>query len=174
MKMLKTILFLLVTVLALNLKAQDPTVSEKLTEVNDKVNGLLERVATDKADLQKLTKIKVSSYIPVGATLGSANYQNKFAGSYLYLIKNLGKRNQLAFRYDYYDPNTDITGSHVTIKQYVATTSFAKKASSKSELATTTLGFAFHHYFDDNIRISLNYDVVENEKVGQTTGVGNI
>jgi len=113
-------------------------------------------------------------YAPAGTTLGSANYQNNFAGSYLYLIKNLGKRNQVAFRYDYYDPNTDIKGTDVTIKQYAATTAFVKKASSKSDLATTTFGFAFHHYFDDNIRITLNYDVVQNEKVGQTAGVGNI
>jgi hypothetical protein len=25
---------------------------------------------------------------------------------------------------------------------------------------------ALHHYFDDNLRISLNYDIVKNEKVG--------
>lgn len=106
--------------------------------------------------------------------LSVVNYQNNFSGSYLYLIKNLGKRNQVAFRYDYYDPNTDIKGSDVTIKKYAATGTYAKKASSKSDLATTTFGFAFHHYFDDNIRITLNYDIVQNEKVGQTAGVGNI
>jgi Phosphate-selective porin O and P len=418
MKMLKTILFVLVTVLALNLKAQEPTVSEKLTEVNDKVNGLLERVATDEADLQKLAKIKVSGYIqaqyqnfetptllaksqnyfslrrvrvkftyeaadgikfvlqpdfapgnlslkdayavvndrwtkswslwagkfnrpnyeveysssqreilerslvirtlypgeraigakleynpqstpihmqvailngadgiavnnaagtnlnaadnidydnskdimarvtynlplgsfggldfgahgyfgslksmttltynsnytsstpsyvgekigknwlggefqlfadvlgglsvkgeyisgknasigyaPAGAVLGSANFVNNFAGSYLYVIKNLGKRNQLAFRYDYYDPNTDIKGEDVTIKKYDATSAWVKKASSKSDLATTTYGIAFHHYLDDNVRITFNYDIVQNEKVGQTGGISNI
>ncbi len=418
MKMLKTILFVLVTVLALNLKAQEPTVSEKLTEVNDKVNGLLERVATDEADLQKLAKIKVSGYIqaqyqnfetptllaksqnyfslrrvrvkftyeaadgikfvlqpdfapgnfvlkdayavvndrwtkswslwagkfnrpnyeveysssqreilerslvvrtlypgeraigakleynpqstpihmqvailngadgitvnnaagtnlnaadnidydnskdvmarvtynlplgsfggldfgahgyfgslksmttltyksdytsstpsyvgekigknwlggefqlfadvlgglsvkgeyisgknasigyaPAGAVLGSANFVNNFAGSYLYVIKNLGKRNQLAFRYDYYDPNTDIKGADVTIKQYDATSAWVKKASSKSDLATTTYGIAFHHYLDDNVRITFNYDIVQNEKVGRTSGISNI
>ncbi len=418
MKMLKTILFVLVTVLALNLKAQEPTVSEKLTEVNDKVNGLLERVATDEADLQKLAKIKVSGYIqaqyqnfetptllaksqnyfslrrvrvkftyeaadgikfvlqpdfapgnfvlkdayavvndrwtkswslwagkfnrpnyeveysssqreilerslvvrtlypgeraigakleynpqstpihmqvailngadgitvnnaagtnlnaadnidydnskdvmarvtynlplgsfggldfgahgyfgslksmttltynsdytsstpsyvgekigknwlggefqlfadvlgglsvkgeyisgknasigyaPAGAVLGSANFVNNFAGSYLYVIKNLGKRNQLAFRYDYYDPNTDIKGADVTIKKYDATSAWVKKASSKSDLATTTYGIAFHHYLDDNVRITFNYDIVQNEKVGRTDGISNI
>ncbi len=113
--------------------------------------------------------------------LGVANYQNKFAGYYLYLIKNLGKKNQFAFRYDYYDPNTDITGTDVTVKQYAATTSIAAKKSGKGDLATTTLGFAFHHYFDDNIRITLCYEVVQNEKVGTagkvvdnyTTAAGN-
>jgi len=108
-------------------------------------------------------------YAPTTAIpLGVANYQNKFAGYYLYLIKNLGKKNQFAFRYDYYDPNTDITGKDVSINGYAATAATAKKTSGKSDLATTTLGFAFHHYFDDNLRITLAYEVVQNEKVGTT------
>jgi len=98
--------------------------------------------------------------------LGVANFQNKFAGYYLYLIKNLGKKNQFAFRYDYYDPNTDISGKDVSINGYAATATTAKKTSGKSDLATTTLGFALHHYFDDNLRISLAYEIVQNEKVG--------
>ena len=105
--------------------------------------------------------------------LGVANFQNNFAGYYLYLIKNLGKKNQFAFRYDYYDPNTDINGKDVTIKGYAATANLAKKMSSKSDLATSTFGFAFHHYFDDNIRITACYEIVQNEKVGTTAGVSN-
>ena len=101
-----------------------------------------------------------------GSTLGAANYQNKFAGYYIYLIKNLGKKNQFAFRYDYYDPNTDISGKDVTVSGYAAAGTYAKKTSGKSDLATSTYGFALHHYWDDNIRISLAYDIVQNEKVG--------
>lgn len=100
--------------------------------------------------------------------LGVANYQNNFAGYYLYFIKNLGKKNQFAFRYDYYDPNTDISGKDVSVKGYAATATAAKKFSGKSDLATSTFGFALHHYFDDNIRITFCYEVVNNEKVGTT------
>jgi len=113
-------------------------------------------------------------FAQTATVLESANFQNNFAGYYLYLIKNLGKKNQFAFRYDYYDPNTDIAGKDVTIKGYAATATTAKKFSSKSDLATTTLGFAFHHYFDDNIRITFSYEIVQNEKVGTSaTGVSN-
>ncbi|MCK9411953.1 MAG: OprO/OprP family phosphate-selective porin [Prolixibacteraceae bacterium] len=105
-------------------------------------------------------------FVPPGTTLGAANFQNKFAGYYLYLIKNLGKKNQFALRYDYYDPNTDIKGKDVSISGYAATATLAKKMSGKSDLATSTVGLAYHHYFDDNIRISLAYDIVQNEKVG--------
>ncbi len=101
-----------------------------------------------------------------GSTVGAANYQNNFSGYYLYLIKNLGKKNQFAFRYDYYDPNTNITGKDVSVSGYSATGTLAKKTSSKSDLATSTFGLALHHYWDDNIRISLAYDIVNNEKAG--------
>jgi hypothetical protein len=99
---------------------------------------------------------------------GVANFQNKFAGYYLYFIKNLGKKNQFAFRYDYYDPNTDITGKDVTVAKYTSTDALTLKnrVSGKSDLATSTFGFALQHYFDDNLRVSLNYEIVQNEKVG--------
>ena len=38
--------------------------------------------------------------------------------------------------------------------------------SGKGDLATSTFGFAFHHYWDDNIRITFCYEIVNNEKVG--------
>ena len=99
---------------------------------------------------------------------GVANFQNNFAGYYLYFIKNLGKKNQFAFRYDYYDPNTDISGKDVAVAKFSPTdaTVLKSKTSGKSDLATTTFGLALHHYFDDNLRISLAYDIVQNEKVG--------
>ena len=99
---------------------------------------------------------------------GVANFQNKFAGYYLYLIKNLGKKNQLAFRYDYYDPNTDITGKDVKVKGFTSSdpTTLSSKMSGKGDLATSTYGFALHHYFDDNLRITFAYEIVQNEKVG--------
>jgi hypothetical protein len=109
-------------------------------------------------------------FVKSGTTPGVANFQNNFAGYYLYLIKNLGKKNQFAFRYDYYDPNTDIKGKEVGIKGYTATSATAKKMSGKADLATSTYGFALHHYFDDNLRITLAYEIVQNEKAG-TSGL---
>jgi hypothetical protein len=107
------------------------------------------------------------------ATPGVANFQNNFSGYYVYLIKNLGKKNQFALRYDYYDPNTDISGKEVSIAKYTSSdvTTLKSRVSGKSDLATGTLSLALHHYFDDNLRISLNYDIVKNEKVGTANAV---
>src|SRR5450759_4118380 len=63
MRKLNSILFFFVLMIAFNANAQEPVVAEKLSTIDDKVNGLLERLATDEADLSKLTKIKVSGYM---------------------------------------------------------------------------------------------------------------
>jgi hypothetical protein len=109
------------------------------------------------------------------AILGSPNTQNNFAGYYLYLIKNLGKKNQFAFRYDYYDPNTDITGKEVGILKYTPAdpTTMRSVSTGVKDLATSTFDFAIHHYFDDNLRITLDYAIVQNEKVGTPGKVVN-
>ena len=33
-----------------------------------------------------------------------------FSGYYIYLIKNIGPKNQVVAKYDYYDPNTKLSG----------------------------------------------------------------
>jgi hypothetical protein len=105
------------------------------------------------------------------------NFQNNFAGYYVYLIKNIGVKNQFAFRYDYYDPNTDIKGSDIKILNFGSNNEnkIGALKSSKIDLAYTTFTFAWHYYFDDNIRITLAYAIVQNEKAGKNaTGVGNL
>ncbi len=105
------------------------------------------------------------------------NFQNNFAGYYVYFIKNIGKKNQFAFRYDYYDPNTDIKGADVKVLKYAGdnTNKIGKLTSSKADLAYSTFTFAWHFYFDDNIRVTLAYAIVQNEKVGtNAAGVGNL
>lgn len=70
----------------------------------------------------------------------------EFTGHYAYLIKNVGKRNQLIARYDYYDPNTNLSGD---------------KAGKEIFYKTFTL--AWQYYLNDNIRFSLNYEIPKNE-----------
>ncbi len=96
-----------------------------------------------------------------------ANFQNNFSGYYAYLIKNIGKKNQFAFRLDYYDPNTDISGSDIGVKKFAGVAGkVASRTSGVSDIAYTTYNFAWHYYFNDNVRISLMYSIVQNEKVG--------
>ena len=79
--------------------------------------------------------------------LADPNKERAFSGFYIYLIKNVGPRFQLVGRYDYYDPNTKTSGS----------------ASSATELYYKTWTIATQYYLNDNVRISLQYEVPKNE-----------
>jgi phosphate-selective porin len=69
-----------------------------------------------------------------------------FSGYYIYLIKNIGPKHQFVAKYDYYDPNTKLSGDEA-----------------KNELFYKTLTLVWQFYLNDNIRLSLNYEMPENE-----------
>jgi len=69
-----------------------------------------------------------------------------FSGYYIYMIKNIGAKNQLVARYDYYDPNRKLSGDDAM-----------------SELAYGTWTLAWQYYLNDFIRISLQYVMPRNE-----------
>ncbi len=69
-----------------------------------------------------------------------------FSDYYIYLIKNIGSKNQFVAKYDYYHPNTKLSGD-----------------AAKNELFYKTLTLAWQYYLNDNIRISLNYEMPWNE-----------
>jgi phosphate-selective porin len=84
------------------------------------------------------------------------NKVRDFAGYYIYLIKNIGPKNQLVARYDYYDPNTKTSGDK----------------SDKTELFYSTWTAAWQYYLNDNIRLSLQYEMPKNET--NTTNPGDL
>jgi len=131
----------------------------------------------------------------------SPNFLTKFNGYYVYLIKNIGKKNQFAIRYDYYDPNAEIKGTDAGVLKYTdpsngtvttststestsgsqvlinktitnTTTAFSSK-SGKADLSYGTLALAWQYYFDDNIRITLQYEMPMNEKALEGKVVDN-
>jgi phosphate-selective porin len=74
--------------------------------------------------------------------LGSANKLNNFSGYYLYFIKNIGPKNQLVARYDFYDPNTKLSGG-----------------AAGTAVSCKTLTLSWQHYLNDFIRITINYEM---------------
>jgi phosphate-selective porin len=69
-----------------------------------------------------------------------------FKGYYIYLIKNVGAKNQLVLKYDYYDPNTSLSGD-----------------AAKADVSWKTYTIAWQYYLNDNIRISLQYEMPDYE-----------
>lgn len=76
----------------------------------------------------------------------SPNLYNNFSGYYVYFIKNIGAKNQFVARYDSYDPNTKLSGDAAANNIYY-----------------NTWDIAWQHYLNDNIRISLQYEIPKNE-----------
>jgi len=118
--------------------------------------------------------------------------ERNFMGYYVYLIKNIGKRNQFAIRYDYYDPNTKIKSDSIGYSHYSTSTSkttdkitystgtsvigtnnqtVAKVSNSLTsmnslnDIAFGTWTFAWTYYFSENIKIQLSYSIPVNQKV---------
>jgi hypothetical protein len=127
--------------------------------------------------------------------------EKNFSGYYIYLIKNIGKRNQIAIRYDYYDPNTKVKSDQIGIAAWdagikpvttdkftyagtdpvIATNAQTKTVvnnslkSGTADIKYQTITLAYTYFFDDNIKIMVGYEIPLNKKVGvNSKGVGNV
>ena len=83
-------------------------------------------------------------------------YLRNFNGWYINYIQNLGLKNQFIVKYDVYTPNTDITTNDIG-----ATGSNLTAA----DIKYSTLGLGWIYHWDTNVKFTLYYDWVTNEKV---------
>ena len=126
-----------------------------------------------------------------------------FNGYYVYLIKNIGKRNQVAVRYDYYNPNTKLAADQIGIANWNAktpdkvdaakltyagsapviatgtqskTVTTNKLTSGVNDIAYGTWTFSYSYFFSDNIKFMIAYEMPMNKKVGvdSKTNLGNV
>ncbi len=99
----------------------------------------------------------VSGVNPTVSTTALKTDPNKtrnFRGYYIYFVKNIGLKNQLVAKYDYYDPSSKLSGD-----------------AAKSDIFYKTLTLAWQYYLNDNIRITLQYEMSQNEKNGSVKNV---
>jgi hypothetical protein len=92
------------------------------------------------------TASTIASTTTMAQKKADPNKLKNFSGYYFYFIKNIGPKNQFVAKYDFYDPNTKLSGD-----------------AAKNELFYKTLTLAWQYYLNDNIRLSLNYEMPENE-----------
>jgi phosphate-selective porin len=81
-----------------------------------------------------------------GDSKSNPNKTKQFSGYYAYLIKNIGPKNQLVGRYDYFDPNAKLSGDQAG-----------------KDIYYKTLAIAWQFYLNDNIRLSAQYAMPKNE-----------
>lgn len=108
------------------------------------------------------TATSTSSETPNTVPLATnALYVRNFDGAFIYFLQNIvNKRHQIAVKYDWYDPNTDVEGNQIGV---------AGTKLSKADIKYTTLGVGYINYFDPNVKLVLWYDMVTNENT-QLTG----
>jgi len=92
------------------------------------------------------TPSAVAATATTAQMMASPSLYNNFTGYYLYFIKNIGAKNQFVAKYDYYDPNNKLSGD-----------------AAGNSIYYKTWTIAWQHYLNDNIRISLNYEMPKNE-----------
>jgi hypothetical protein len=113
------------------------------------------------------TDKKASFYNPDAAATGDTKsavdgkkvadlYLRNFDGWYINYIQNVGLQNQFVAKYDVYVPNKDISDSDVG-----ATGSNLTAA----DIKYTTLGLGWIYHWDSNVKFTLYYDWVKNEKI---------
>lgn len=86
-------------------------------------------------------------------------YLRNFTGGVVYLVHSIPKTmHTFLLKYDTYDPNTSLKGDEI------GKVAAASIASNGTDVAFTTWGFGYIADFNRNLRVSLYYDLVKNEK----------
>lgn len=80
-------------------------------------------------------------------------YVRKFNGAFFYFLHSFDARNQVIAKYDWYDPNTKISGKEIGTD---ANTHAA-------DIRYNTFGFGYIHYFDENLKMVAWYEIITNE-----------
>ncbi len=111
-----------------------------------------------------------SNFYNQGRNSGSAVYLRPFSGYYVTYIQNLGLKNQLAIKYDVYDPNTAVSAADFV---YDNATKKFENGLSTADAAYSTLGLGLIHHWDANLKFVLYYDMVSNEKLTDASVSGN-
>lgn len=109
----------------------------------------------------KQTGSAVSSETPgISFTGNEGYYIRKFSGAYFYFLQHLGSnRHQIAIKYDWYDPNTELNGHDIGT---------AGTTISAANIKYNTLGFGYIYYLTENAKLVLWYDKITNEKTNLT------
>lgn len=82
-------------------------------------------------------------------------YIRKMQGAYFYFLQNiLETPNQLVFKYDWYDPNTKVSGNQIGI---------TGSNTSAADVKFTTIGLGWIYRWNSHIKITAYYDIVTNE-----------
>lgn len=108
------------------------------------------------------TGTAANSETPTSLATGADGFHIRhFNGAYFYLLQQIfNPKHQLVLKYDWYDPNTKVSGNEIG----AAGSNFTA-----TNIKYSTLGFGYVNYLTENVKVVLYYARVVNEKT-QLTG----
>lgn len=96
----------------------------------------------------------------------AAIYKRNFDAAYFYFIQDIGQSKfQVVFKYDWFDPNTDLSGMEI-----------GKKGTNTKagDIRFDTFGFGTTYRINTNVKLVLYYDMVKNESTSLAGYTGDI
>lgn len=101
---------------------------------------------------------------PSGNSFGAGSdplYLRQFAGGYAILVQDIGRsKHSIVLKYDYYDPNTSISGNQIGLLSNTGA----------ADIAYSTYGLGYLFRWNKYIRLMAYYDYVDNEKSDNLSG----
>ncbi|CAG4997782.1 hypothetical protein DYBT9275_01850 [Dyadobacter sp. CECT 9275] len=92
---------------------------------------------------------------PVTNNLKDPLYTRSFDGAYFYFLQNLwDEDHQLVAKYDWYDPNTKVSGKNIS----------QDKGFTKGDIRYNTLGLGYVHHANESLKFVFYYEFVRNEE----------
>ena len=108
---------------------------------------------------QPATATYNSFYYPTSSDPNPSLYQRNFNGWYINYTQNIGLSHQFVLKYDVFDPNSDVKDNDIGLPGSNLTA---------ADIKYTTLGVGWVYHWDANVKFTLYYDIVKNEKVNHT------
>lgn len=89
----------------------------------------------------------------------------QFNGGYLYFVQTIfDSKHQVVFKYDWYDPNTEIEGNELNTDYiFDVTDSIPNTFISPADVKYATLGFGWIWTIQPNVKLTVYYEHVKNE-----------
>jgi hypothetical protein len=89
-------------------------------------------------------------------------FTRNFNGAYFYLLHTFLKKHEIFLKYDWYDPNTKVSGSHINPSQ-----SFGA-----ADVRYNTFGCGYILYLNENVKFVFYFEHPMNEKTSHISGYG--
>jgi hypothetical protein len=118
--------------------------------------------ASTAADPPDAYGTKLTTISPLTQPTGPM-YQRNFLGWYVNVVQNLGTDDQLVFKYDTYDPNTDAAG-----QDFVGTNNL-----SAADIKFRTIGLGLIHHWNQYVKFVVYYEWISNETLNPSAATNS-